>query len=61
MDRWNVAVFLYTVIGALTLVYQVWIRLSQCEWFGGCALSLGKAVVWSVIWPLYWPFYLGWY
>ena len=57
----KVVLLLYSVIGALTLMFQVGIRLQQCEWFGGCALSLVKAVVWSVIWPIYWPAYLGWF
>ena len=60
MAVWKVALLFYTVISALTLVYQGWIELPQCEWFGGCLLDLSEAVVWSVIWPLYWPFYFGW-
>ncbi len=60
MAEWKVALFFYTVISALTLVYQLWIELPQCEWFGGCLLSFSEAIVLAVIWPLYWPLYFGW-
>ncbi len=60
MAEWKVALLLYTVISALTLVYQFWIELPQCEWFGGCLLSFSEGIVLAVIWPLYWPLYFGW-
>ena len=60
MAEWKVALLFYTVISALTLVYQFWIELPQCEWFGGCLLSFSEAIVLAVIWPLYWPLYFGW-
>ena len=58
--EWKVALLFYTVISALTLVYQFWIELPQCEWFGGCLLSFSEGIVLAVIWPLYWPLYFGW-
>jgi hypothetical protein len=49
----------YGVIGVLTFLFQVWIRLAQCEGAANCALSLAKGVVWSTIWPAYWIVYLA--
>ena len=41
-----------------TLVFQVGVRSEECSGPSGCALSFGKAVVWSVIWPASWVAYL---
>jgi hypothetical protein len=60
MDRntrsWLVA---YGVIAAITFLFQIWIRLSQCEGAASCSLSLAKGVIWSGIWPAYWIVYLA--
>src|SRR4051794_24052968 len=41
-----------------TLVFQVAVRTRECTGASNCALSYGKAVVWSVIWPASWAAYL---
>ena len=41
----------YEIIGALTFLFQVLIRLQQCDGITRCGLSLAKAVIWSVVWP----------
>ena len=49
----------YGIIGALTFLFQVLIRLQQCDGITRCGLSLAKAVIWSVVWPAYWVVYLA--
>jgi hypothetical protein len=41
-----------------TLVFQVAVRSQECAGMNDCALSYGKAVVWSVVWPASWVAYL---
>jgi len=48
----------YGVVALLTFLFQVWIRLPQCEGAGACAFSLLKGLVWALIWPTYWVIYL---
>jgi hypothetical protein len=49
-------VWLYVVGGCLTLIFQIWWRAGYCG--DACALSYGKAVVWSLIWPISWLVFL---
>jgi len=53
----NWARALYALMGVLTLVFQVYVRSSQCA--PDCALSYAKAVIWSTIWPASWIVYLA--
>ena len=46
----------YTVLGFLTLIFQIWVRTGQCD--SDCTVSYAKAVIWAVIWPLSWVAYL---
>ena len=48
----------YLAATIATLVFQVAVRSQQCTGVGNCALSYGKAIVWSVIWPASWVVYL---
>jgi hypothetical protein len=48
---------LYGVMAVLTLIFQIYVRSSQCA--PDCTLSFAKAVVWSVIWPASWIVYLA--
>ena len=48
---------LYALAALLTLIFQVYVRSSQCA--PDCALSYAKAVVWSSIWPASWVVYLA--
>ena len=48
----------YGVVALLTFLFQVWIRLPQCEGAGACAFSLLKGLFWGLIWPTYWVIYL---
>ena len=48
---------LYGLAALLTLIFQVYVRSSQCA--PDCALSYAKAVVWSSIWPASWVVYLA--
>jgi hypothetical protein len=48
---------LYGIIAILTLIFQIYVRSSQCA--PDCALSYLKAVVWAVIWPASWIVYLA--
>ncbi len=49
----------YAAAGGITFLFQVWIRLQQCEGAAKCGLSLAKAAFWSVIWPAYWVVYIA--
>jgi hypothetical protein len=48
----------YLAAAVATLVFQVGVRSQQCTGASNCALSYGKAAVWSVIWPASWVAYL---
>jgi hypothetical protein len=48
---------LYGLIAVLTLIFQIYIRSSQCA--PDCTLSYAKAVVWASIWPASWIVYLA--
>jgi hypothetical protein len=48
----------YLAAAVATLVFQVGVRTRECTGASNCALSYGKAVVWSVIWPASWVAYL---
>lgn len=48
---------LYALAALLTLIFQVYVRSSQCA--PDCALSYAKAVVWSSIWPASWVYLAG--
>ena len=53
------ALWIYVAAGALTLLFQVYVRLPQCEAMpDGCAASFGKGIAWSLIWPAVWVAYL---
>ena len=49
---------IYLAGAIATLVFQVAVRTRECTGVSTCALSYGKAVVWSVIWPASWAAYL---
>ena len=49
---------IYFAIAVLTLIFQIYVRIPQCEGPSSCAISFGKGVVWSVIWPAGWLVYL---
>ena len=49
----------YGVVALVTLLFQWWVRLAQCEGAANCAVSFAKAVVWSAIWPASWIVYLA--
>ena len=48
----------YLAATIATLVFQVAVRSQACAGASNCALSYGKAAVWSVIWPASWAVYL---
>ena len=48
----------YGAVALLTFLFQVWVRLPQCEGAGACAFSLAKGLFWGLIWPTYWVIYL---
>ena len=54
----NVILRVYAVIAALTLIFQIIVRVQQCAHTGGCAISVAKGFVWSVVWPAAWVAYL---
>jgi hypothetical protein len=35
----------YGIMGAITFLFQIWVRLGQCEGVANCAVSFAKAVV----------------
>jgi hypothetical protein len=49
---------IYLAGAIATLVFQIGVRSQECAGASGCALSYGKAVVWSVAWPASWAVYL---
>jgi hypothetical protein len=52
---------IYLAGAIATLFFQVAVRARECAGLNDCAVSYGKAVVWSVIWPASWVAYLnGW-
>ena len=56
MQKFLLGIYLAAAIA--TLVFQVAVHTQQCTGASNCALSYGKAVVWSVIWPASWAVYL---
>ena len=52
---------IYLVFGLHSFLFQASIRLSQCDGFSACSISLAKDLVWSLVWPLYWPVYLNYF
>jgi polyferredoxin len=48
---------LYGIMAILTLIFQVYVRSSQCA--PDCALSYAKAVIWASIWPASWIVYIA--
>jgi hypothetical protein len=52
---------LYVGIACLTLVFQTYIRQSQCAGTIACTVSFGKGAIWSAAWPVSWAVYgYGW-
>ena len=49
----------YGAMALLTLLFQIWVRSSQCSGFEDCGLSFVKAAIWAVIWPASWVVYLA--
>ena len=58
MRNTNLILRTYAVIAALTLIFQIIVRVQQCAHTGGCAISFAKGFAWSVIWPAAWGVYL---
>jgi len=48
----------YIVIGVLTLIFELYIRLPVCMPTNDCTSSLIKGFGFSVVWPLGWIVYL---
>jgi hypothetical protein len=48
----------YVAVGVLTLMFQIYVRLPQCDAISDCVTTMGKGVVWSAIWPVSWLVYL---
>jgi hypothetical protein len=48
----------YGAMALLTLLFQIWVRSSQCSGFEDCGLRFVKAAVWAAIWPASWAVYL---
>jgi hypothetical protein len=48
----------YVVIGVLTLIFELFIRMPVCMPSGDCANSLAKGIAFSIIWPAGWVVYL---
>jgi hypothetical protein len=44
----------YAILAALTFLFQIFVRIPQCASTGGCAISLGKGLLWSIVWPAGW-------
>jgi hypothetical protein len=51
--------WVYSTLAALTLIFQIYVRVPQCTDNAECAVSLGKGVVWSAIWLASSVVYLG--
>jgi len=49
---------IYLAGAIATLVFQIGVRSHECHGASNCAISYGKALVWSVIWPASWVAYL---
>jgi hypothetical protein len=49
---------IYLAGSIATLFFQIGVRSQECAGARNCAISYGKAVVWSVIWPASWVAYL---
>ena len=53
----KVLIGLYIGAACLTLIFQTYVRSSQCTGVSNCAFSLARGTVWSVIWPIFWAKY----
>lgn len=51
-------IWAYVIVGVLTLIFEIYVRLPQCSGTSACAVSFGKGVIWSIVWPLGWIVYL---
>jgi hypothetical protein len=49
---------IYAVMVVFTLIFQIYVRSSQCFGVADCLSSYAKAVVWAIAWPLSWFIYL---
>jgi hypothetical protein len=49
----------YAAMGVLTLIFQIYVRSSQCSSLTDCMSSYFKAVVWAIFWPFSWIVYLA--
>jgi hypothetical protein len=47
-------VIYYFLGAALTLAYQISVRLEQCVLLIPCLVSYAKGFIWSIVWPLSW-------
>jgi hypothetical protein len=50
----------YSALGIITLLIQLYWRYPVCSGAMGCGLSFVKGLVWSAIWPIYWWIQLTW-
>ena len=48
---------LYIGAACLTLIFQTYVRSSQCAGLSNCGFSLARGAAWSVIWPGFWAKY----
>ena len=48
----------YAIVAVLTFIFQMFVRIPQCADTGGCAISVGKGLLWSIAWPAGWAVYL---
>jgi hypothetical protein len=49
----------YAIMAVFTLIFQIYIRSSQCLGVPDCLSSYFKAAAWSMIWPVSWIVYLA--
>src|SRR5262249_14491600 len=55
--KFKVVVGLYIGAACLTLIFQTYVRSSQCAGLSNCGFSLAKGAAWSVTWPVFWAAY----
>jgi hypothetical protein len=53
----KVLIGLYIGAACLTLIFQTYVRSSQCAGVSNCGFSLARGAAWSVIWPGFWAEY----
>ena len=53
----KVLIGLYVGAACLTLIFQTYVRSSQCAGLSNCGFSLARGAAWSVIWPAFWAEY----